>query len=129
MSLQRLPAESPTDHASFLDWALQPEPRPAPDPKLSAAYRWVERARGAAPPNAEPSTFLFQCAQLEAKKLLLRALQQPGNAPSLEPREVIALVQFLKDVPPPEPDAVDLSRLTPDELTQFEYLTKKVRGT
>lgn len=125
MLLAKRPAESQEDYAAFLAWALQSPPRPAPVGRASVEFAWVERA--AALERCEPEDLLRLAAQVEAQKTLTQALLNNAPGGTLDPRALIALVTFLRDVPAQRP-AADLSRLTTDELHQLEALHAKARG-
>lgn len=123
MTLERLPAETPTEYAEFLAWALA-WPRPEPDSRLARAYSWHERA---ADWEAATSRKLLELvARREAVKYAAKSLTAPGGTPTITSRELLSIVSFLHgDDPKDPPKKEDLSGFSEAELIEYERLMRK----
>ena len=122
--LDKLPVEDPAQYGAFLKWALS-NPRGPVDPTLGVSLKWEARVADFDPP-ADSGDMLHYLGQLEAKRMLLRSLSTQGHVPSLTPRELIALIDFLRGTPQPVKKA-DLAQLSADEIVQLESLLEKAR--
>ncbi len=121
--LERRKAEDGPSFEAFLKWALS-SPRGPADPTLGVSFEWEKRVADFDPPT-DSSAMLYHLAQLEAERMLMKSMST--TVPTLTPRELFALVDFVRDTPPPAKRA-DLSKLTLGEVEQLEVLLAKAKS-
>lgn len=126
--IDRLPAETPDEHRQFLAW-LTADPRPPADPVLASSYRWTERANAydAVCSSGKPEDMIRLVTKIEAQRLLQRVASGASGVSQLSPKELLSLVQFLRELPPEPAQKWDLANFSEKELREWQRLMKKAR--